>query len=321
MRKTLVLLVGCLLLSGSVLFAETRPEARQASVEREARDGSGPVKLPAGERAFFSLADHWVPPGARELKIEIRLAGKSVLQDVLQLPEDAADGTFELLAGDPAGLERVLKLAKKMGDRAQVVVSLDGQVLRSFSIPEFLEYNERFRETPPEVRSLLGEVRTFAPAVAEAAGSREDPGQPTALGWDPNCIAACDADRDYCYQTEPSCFGVDWCEVCENQWSACHNGCWICEDPKSVSQYTSSWIKNAYWAGTACLSDVFQNKNWYDFYNLTIQNDRYQRTEYCNGSVAHTLLYSWDTYGSCTRNTPWTCSSSTGSAFGPYCPF
>jgi hypothetical protein len=152
-------------------------------------------------------------------------------------------------------------------------------------------------------------------AVAGLAGS-------LTKGWDPVCLANCDTNRDWCYQTESSCEGVDHCDVCENEWSSCRNRCWICTDPKSVTERTRTWLKNAYWWGSRCLENVWQELHYYDMYDLVYQNDRIRRTEYCDGRVVETVLYSWDTYDSCIDSTPWTCDFWQGSAFsGDFCPF
>jgi hypothetical protein len=233
---------------------------------------------------------------------------------------DAVNGTFELLAGDPEGLARVLSLAEKAGREAEITVALNGRTLKSFSLPEFLAYNRQFQESPPTLVKPLGEVRTFASDGAPVTPPGK-PADPRAKDWDLNCLANCDTNRDYCYQTEPSCEGVDYCDVCENEWSSCRNGCWICTDPKSVSEYTTSRIKSASWAGSDCLGTYYSPNYWYDYYNLVIENSRWRRTEYCNGSHTDTWLYSWDTYGSCMRNTYWSCSYSYGQPWPPYCPF
>lgn len=319
MRKVPVLLLGCLLLSTSTTFAQARSEA---SPGKKAPDELGLAKVTQdapGQRAFFVLEGEWGEATPREMAFEIRFGERVMLRDVLQLPKDAVGGTFELLAGDPEALGRLLARAEKQGHRARVTVSVDGRPLRSFSIPELLAYNRQFQESPPNVRQVLGEVRTFAPGALKP--SSRDFVSLLAKDYDPVCLSNCDTNRDWCYQTEPACEGVDWCEVCEDEWTLCSNGCWICTDPKSVTERTRTWLKNAYWWGSRCLEDVWQELYYYDLYDLVFQNDRIRRTEYCDGSVVETVLYSWDTYGDCIRSTPWTCSFYQGSAFGSYCPF
>ncbi len=271
------------------------------------------------ERAFFSLAGEAVPPGARELRFEIRIDGRTALKDVLRLPLDAAGGTFELLAGDPQALARLSARAAKAGRHAEISVALDGRTLRTLPFAEFLVYNRQFQKELPSLRKPVGETRDFA---AESGQAARPSANPLAKGWDLNCIANCDTNRDYCYQTEPECAGVDYCETCETQWGSCHDACWTCEEPKSVSQYTSSWIKSTSWAGGNCLEDVYLNCSWFDFYNLVIESDRYQRTEHCDGSYTDSFLYSWDTSGSCERESFYqTCTFAVGYSNPPYCPF
>jgi hypothetical protein len=134
-------------------------------------------------------------------------------------------------------------------------------------------------------------------------------------------LSNCDQNRDWCNQTEPSCAEVDWCDECEAQWRVCCDHCWICTDPKSVTERTNSWIRNAYWRGRSCLENIWNELYDYDRYDLGIQNDRIRRTEYCDGRVVETVLYSWDSYGSCIRNTFWTCPFREGFDSGSRCPF
>ena len=223
------------------------------------------------ERAFFSLAGEAVPPGARELRFEIRIDGRTALKDVLRLPLDAAGGTFELLAGDPQALARLSARAAKAGRHAEISVALDGRTLRTLPFAEFLGLQPAIPEgaaEPPQAGGrnarLRGGKRAGCPPLRE----------PAAKGWDLNCIANCDTNRDYCYQTEPECAGVDYCETCETQWGSCHDACWTCEEPKSVSQYTSSWIKSTSWAGRELPGGRHLNCSWFDFYNLVIESDR-----------------------------------------------
>lgn len=321
MRKTPLVLLTCLSMT-TPLWGQQGAESRKAFPGQLSTPASSSVPATKlSERAFFSLAGELVSPGPHELKFEIRVDRRLILQDVLQLPFDAAGGTFELLAGDPEGLARVFALAEKAGRKAQVTVALDGRTLRTFAFPEFLSYNQQFHEAPPTVSQPLGEVRTFASDAAPTARPDAPPSPHTKGYYDPTCLANCDANRDYCYQTEPSCEGVDYCDVCENQWSACRNGCWVCTDPKSVSEYNTSWIKSATWVGSDCLATLYTPNYWWDYYNLVIENSRWRRTEYCDGSHTDTWLYSWDTYGSCMRNTYWSCSYSYGQPWPPYCPF
>lgn len=242
-QKVPLLLLGCLLLSTSASYGQVRSETLLGMGVQDELGLAKVAQTAPGQRAFFVLEGDWGKASPRELAFEIRFGERVMLRDVLQLPKDAEGGTFELLAGDPETLGRLLARGAKQGRRAQVTVSVDGRVLRSFSIPELLTYNRRFQESPPDIRQALGEVRTFAPGALEP--DREDFAGSLAKGWDPVCLSNCDTNRDWCYQTEPSCEGVDYCDVCENEWSSCRNGCWTstCTDPKSVTERTVSWLK------------------------------------------------------------------------------
>lgn len=316
MKKISVLLLVCLFLSTPVVFGQTRSELPDFLGERGARGGSGraePGLAAPGKRAFYSLAGHLVPPGSRELRIEVRIAGRPLLSDVLQLPLDAAGATFELLGGDPRSLERVFARAAEAGRRAQVVVSLDGRTLRTFSFSEFLIYNQQFEKAPPQIRLPLGEERTFAPE-AGTRGSQSS----LAKSYDPECVAGCQAHRDGCYQMEPSCAGVFRCAVCDNEYNTCRQSCWVCEDPKSVTDRTEASMVNNGYRGTACLTDsIWGRSEWWEIYDYVIVYTTIRRTEYCDGSVVETVISSWQNgSGTCIKWTGASCSLSAGSTTG-----
>jgi hypothetical protein len=320
MRKNALVLLASMLLA-SQLLSQERPKGLESTPGMNGKPTPAVPSTPLGQRAFFSLAGELVPPGLHELKFELRIDGRLALEDVVQLPFDSAGGIVELLAGDPEGLARLFARAEKAGRQAAISIVLDGRTFETFTIPEFLDYNRRFQDVPPVVLKPLGETRTFGSDGEPGTPSGDPLSRPT-KDWDLNCLANCDANRDDCYQTEPSCFGVDYCEVCENQWASCRNGCWICTDPMSVSEFTTSSIHSATWYGSNCLTDGFGAKYWYDSYALVIRNYRWRRTHYCNGSHTDTLLYTWDTSGSCLRNAFYSpCSFSMGYAYPPYCPF
>lgn len=322
MRKSPFVLLASLLLA-SPLLSQKLPEGFELSEGRRGKPAPAAPWAAPGQRAFFSLAGEMVPPGLHELKFEVRIDGRLALEDAIQLPFDAAGGTVELLAGDPEGLARLFSRAEKAGNRAEISVLLNGKPLETFTLAEFLDYNRRFQETPPPAIKPLGEKRTFLPENERETPSGRPVGQLTKGGYyDPSCVAGCDAQRDYCYQTDPSCATVFICDACENEYSSCYQYCWVCTDPRSVSEHTTSSIYSATWLGSSCLKDVFNSKYWYDYYNLVIRNYRWQRTHYCNGTYSDSLLYTWDTSGSCLSNLFYNpCSFSTGNAFPPYCPF
>jgi hypothetical protein len=316
-QHTLVLLMSVLLTSP--LLAQQRPQGLELSRSLMGKRAAALPSFPLNQRAFFSLAGALVPPGSRELTFEVRIDGRLALQDVIRLPFDSAGGTVELLAGDPAGLANLLARAEKAG-KSQFSVSLDGRTLETFTLAELRAYNKRFQDSLPVALKPAGEVRTFA-STGEPVLQPRKPQGPLTKDYDPSCVASCDAQRDDCYQTEPSCEGVEYCEVCEDQWSSCYNGCWVCTDPKSVTEYTTSSLYSATYYGSSCLQDFWGTGYWFDYYSYVIRNYRWQRTEYCNGSHTDTLLYTWDTSGTCQRNSYFSCSFPFGTAWGPFCPF
>jgi hypothetical protein len=319
MKKISFVLLG-FLLSSLTAFGQARPDLPDfLSNGRGPRGGSSPVSQPlAGPRAYYSLAGHLVPPGARELAFELRIEGRQILTNVLQLPLDAAGGTFELLAGDPGNLERLFTRAEKAGRRAQVVVSLDGRPLRTFAFPEFLAYNRQFEKAPPQLLRPLGEVRTFAPEAGLTGWQSVQ-----SKSYDPVCVEGCEAQRDWCYQNTPECASVFQCTPCDNEFNTCRQYCWVCEDPKSVTTRTQTTYSNAGYRGSACLTDPWGSKWYWDIFDYIQWQTQIQRTEYCNGSVVETVIGAWQSgSGTCIKWTGGTCSFSQGNSAGvTACPF
>lgn len=171
-----------------------------------------------GDRVLFSLNGVPLTPDPHELRLEVRVDGRLFVDDLLRLEPNAAPGVFEFLAGDDVHQQRLAAIAKT-GARTEARVLLDGQTLRTFSLPELAAYEQVFRLFPQALSYPASEVRSFGPAASRSSGS---PLKNLAAA---SCTDGCDADRTWCYQNTPECDGLRYCQVCEDQYESCVNSC------------------------------------------------------------------------------------------------
>jgi hypothetical protein len=170
------------------------------------------------DRFRFSLNGSHLTPSLHELRMEVRVDGRLFVDDLLRLGRDTAAGTFEFLPGDEVHQRRLAALAGS-GKATEVRISLDGALLRTFSLAEFVAYNQVFRLFPPVAAYPATEVRSFGPAASLENGS---PLRRLVAG---DCSSGCDSERTWCYANTPECVGLDYCSVCEDEWSSCQSYC------------------------------------------------------------------------------------------------
>jgi hypothetical protein len=287
MRLVSALLTGLLLLGTSGLTAagersiRSLPEPARASTERPEMPLDRVLQNGTAPRFFYSLAGQPLAAGSHELRFQVLAAGKLVCEDLLRLPTDAAGATFELLAGNGAWRQKVADLAATSRP-TEVQVLLDGRRLRTFSLPEFLDYNRLIQLTPFTLEKPVAETWSLWPIGAQ---EKPSPGEGIlAKAYDSVCWNNCDSNRQWCYQTDPSCAEVDWCDVCENQFQSCLNYCVICTDPKNVYYRDQYSAGNPRYAGSSCILNWDNvSSNWYDLYSFTLRKCQIKVTEYCDG--------------------------------------
>lgn len=320
MRLSTELLIGSILLGTSSLAIAGEQPAR--SVPGPVRAGSTELSAPwdaslrnRANRFYYSLAGEPLAPGQHELQFKVLADNRLFLDDLLRLPQDAAGATFEILAGNATWRQRVAKLASTTR-RAEVQILLDGRLLRTFSLPAFLDYNRGLQLVPLTLRQPVSE--TWSLWAQEGTSPLPNV---TTKDYDPVCWNNCDSNRQYCYQTEPSCAYVDYCDVCENQFASCTNGCVVCTDPKSVSYRDQYFAGNPMWIGSECIHNYWDGGTWYDYYRFTLRKCQVKVTQYCDGHTTEQYT------GFCTDSTAtcgaagWQCYYPTTWFVPPSCPY
>ena len=177
-------------------------------------------------RLFFSVPAGTAGAAARELRLEITVEGQLFVEDTLRVASDPSGQTFEFLAGDDARQRRLAAIAATSRP-AEARVMLDGKVLRTFSLQEFLSSSEAVRRAPLSLSYPTSDLRSFGPAAGRPGGAGRLTPEPTVVR---DCTYNCGVDRTYCYQNTPECAYVDYCSVCETQYYQCLNYCQASND-------------------------------------------------------------------------------------------
>lgn len=253
---------------------------------------------------------------AQTLEFRIVLNGKPYLEETLRLKRGGV-GAFELLATQPALLDRLYQLATNRANKLNLQVFVDGRAVHEFSsFQDLVRYNRELK--------IKGFNPLPAPSrVVDHTGSSEtaaiSPARPmTAKGMqpDPWCADQCYADYDRCYDGGWGCDYGD-CSRCQNNLDACLYYCPIvCVDPKSVKDTTSTSLVGVNPGFQECREHWWENDfylgEWYTDTLRTFKHTTTRRTEYCDGrveqqviSVSYTYQRCWSrTYLQC--NYPWT---------------
>jgi hypothetical protein len=263
------------------------------------------------DRALYYL----LSTGGRELKLEVSLNGHFYLEEKMTLPPGVSGTTFELLAGDTAHRDRLFKLSEESGNRLQVSLLVDGRVVLDGSFQELVKASHDLQRLPFRLARPVKLVRTFSPEADPATHlPAPHPGLPTKGYYDQTCVQACEDERTSCYPEE--CPETRSCQYCDDQYDACFYNCYVCTDPKSVSNFDGQpYIASFQWYGTQCRIDQFNQYSYYDQDYVDVRTDHYQRTEYCDGHHVDTYLYSTDSYGWCEHPTYFPCDFPNGYPF------
>jgi hypothetical protein len=196
---------SCSLLTSLLLFVATT--------------GNAAGREPA--RILYSL-----DRAAEELRLEIRVDGRLFVDNVLRLDRARSGGTFEFISNDHASRARLAQIAAA-SRLSEVKISLDGRTVVTSTLQQLFAASAAAHRTPLALSLPLSDVRTFGP---EAALSIR-PARAIKQVATTDCAAGCEAERQYCYQTEAACETVFYCEPCENAYSACLSYCNGAADP------------------------------------------------------------------------------------------
>lgn len=174
---------------------------------------AAPAETP---RLLYAIPDE---AGASSLRMEIHVGGRLFVDDVLELRDEARSGTFEFLNHDGA---RLAQLAG--GDReATVRLSVDGQVLQTTSLRDFLTAGAALARENPRITLPAAEHVTFGIEAGPAGAPKTRvPPRPKA---NTTCEEGCQLDKQWCYDNTPECQFQRFCDTCDQQYQQCMNDC------------------------------------------------------------------------------------------------
>lgn len=255
-------------------------------------------------RLLIALSDYWVPPGTRELLAEIRADGQLQATLRLGLAPDGLTGTYELLAGDPDRLSKLLAEMQKGGPVLELRLYLDGAPLVSQPLADALA---RARELVAESSPLSlpqSETRRFEPEPSALRG-KPTTGSPLRIP-DPACVESCDIQLEFCLQVNFGCAFSAWPCWCYDDYYLCINDCPTCVDPLWVEYIDAGTDLQIYTQAWQCHSLPYGNLVWE--YQLWIWRQvQIERYHLCSGAVVDTVVYQTQNSRSCSRYTGWPC--------------
>lgn len=300
MRKFLFL--SCVLVAAGAAAAETRAavdHGPQPTLEQLMQARAAEPRFQEAESSrplFFRLAN----ASAREVRFQIAVAEHPYLEERVTLGERASDApAVELLAREPARLERLYALAAGGSLPVRVTVFVDGVQAGQFGFDEFVRYNRELKSAALRPVAGTSELRLLALDPNVAPVSRAAAPQP-----DGACEDQCYWDYLDCQELlcNGGCYlppcplksgDLPSCAYCTTEYNNCLAACAPppCTDPKSVTTYSTTELVGVsvmYW-------DCFKRwwdpdpfplyGDWYEALRLTYKITTYRRTEYCNGSV------------------------------------
>lgn len=272
---------------------------------------------------------------ASVLRMEITVDGRLFVDDVLELRDGAGSGTFELLTRDTERAARLTALAAS-GRNATVRLSMDGQVLRTQPLRDFLASGSELARANPRIAMPAREKATFGIEAGPSTSSGRVAPRPKT---NDTCEGGCLTARRECYQYE--CPTERFCEVCETQYQECLDYCYNTGDedvdgvPTSSDNCPNTYNPNQADCdgdGRGDVCDSFNGTTTYDGYREQVQfiygpvysycsgpwrydlyEVYYTRTEYyhdtyCDGTVvyysytSYHMYYAWNSYYD-----PWGC--------------
>lgn len=275
---------------------------------------------PRIKEALESRPLFFAPPedelsGARRLEFRVNLNGKPYLEETLRI-ERLGVGAFELLAMQPALLDRLYETAADRENRLTVEVLVDGRPVHAFSsFEELVQYNRELKTTSLNPRVARSEVRDYTGAAKAPAVPTAKPGTAKGMQADPYCADQCYGDYDRCTDYGWGCDYGD-CSRCQNSLDACLSYCPIvCVDPKSSTIETNNAVVATDYGMQECREhhweSDFLSGELYTNTRFTWKRTKFQRTEYCDGHVEQQVIsyeywydYCWSrSYTQC--NSPW----------------
>lgn len=282
----LVLLVPGLALAEGTCDLDQRLEKIAQETDQLIYDGD---RQPDEALLFFQLPKVLLP-GESKVTLTVEAAGKVVLVEEIQAVEsveaDAPEGVVELLAGHPRQLAGLRQLADQ-GRAAEVLISLDGEVLEKMSLEQLLLSSSALRAALPEPSPVTSTLTVDHLAPARATES-DDKSLIESLNK-----SAC---TDYCDEQFDDCIAYrcnyTWCSGCQNEFEDCLESCGVCQ-PSSSSTTQLSVVSVTPQGPVECHTHYFFGKDLYIWTKV-----RYKQTvttttinSDCTQTVSSTVTY------------------------------
>lgn len=280
--------------------------AKSRALEVPAEGHAAPIllySLPAGE----------VPAGAR-VSVTIAAGGEALLTEsfvfapeeslVQQRRDDGTQLVFELL--DAENGERAELLGLPGESRITVEIAVDGRVLRSSSLADFVAASDQTKKlgvlprvvASPVVR--LGEsprVYEIQPKFWVCGDNECNQG-----GIHPETCMSCPQDcAELCYCGDGYCGPGETCSSCESDCGAY----W----PRSLPNRQTYEVVGISFAGTQCFEEPYPPYTGYLYDENIIQYKitTYSRVEECSGSITESVLSIQYAYQACYDSWGLTC--------------
>lgn len=289
----LVLGAASLAAQAAVLPAElTAPAGSRAAAAASPLDGN--------RLLFYRLPADSLKAARKSFVIRVSLDGRPFADETFRLGGGQGAPTVELFALAADLRDRVYEKAGRPDHFLTVTVLLDGRAVSELTWGEFLRYNQEIRQAGFRPSVVPSEVKSYAQTRPKPGAQAAEPLAAKGVYRDPDCVAACDAELDFCLNQRCDPRGDD-CTLCYIYYNDSILNCpMICEDPKKVEDYTTQTLAGTQYIGpSGCYHSLAGGNYNYAQYQYTIKNTQYRKTTYCNGTTSTQELSYWYTYTSC----------------------
>jgi len=260
--------------------------------------------LSQGDRLlFFRLPAEKVEAAKRSFVIRVNLDGRPFTEESYHLNGEASGPLVVELFGLASELrDRLYEKAGRNDRQLSVTVLAGGKVAAELTWEGLLRHNRQLRKGALRPVAVPSEVKSFFspwPPPAPAARSSKPEVNTKYYGPEHVCAEQCSDDFNFCYYDY--CDQRGSCAYCNDYYNSCILNCpTICEDPKSVQDYTTQTVVGStYNGGFGCYHSLAGGNYYYYPYTYTIKNTQYRKTTNCDGSTSTQEISYWYTYASC----------------------
>lgn len=265
--------------------------------------------VPQQPLMFYALSENSLKPGST-VEVGVAVDGQLLAEESfiyekpVSLPGVKTSGAdhilFELFDTEPQIRAKVLAFSKSEDHLIEVTISVDGNVVSSTGLQEFLAQSDKVRQL-----GILPTV-TKSPAQLTQVAAELTIQQRIYLCGDGSCDQGGRFPED-CDVCPEDCGGP--CSICGNgncspveSCSTCAADCGACPTcPTTLPNETRNEVVSATSAGWTCMYDVYfwGQSSYYNQVLYTIKSTTYSRVRECNGSITETAISVSYFYSSC----------------------